>query len=79
MITSEADGRPNIKGRPERRQFLAGLLAIICISVFCGVYSEQRPAYNWDMLAYIAVALVDAGVPLSEVHDITYDFTFLGT
>ncbi len=37
-----------------------------------GAYRATRPAYNWDMAAYIALALLDAGTPASQVHEITY-------
>lgn len=35
-------------------------------------YWANRPAYNWDMLPYIALALLDAGTLPSKVHEITY-------
>jgi hypothetical protein len=48
------------------------LIAVVCVSCFLGVYWAKRPAYNWDMLGYIAVALVDAGTPPSKIRDMTY-------
>jgi hypothetical protein len=52
---------------------LTGLLLAGFFAIFSATYFEQRPEHNWDMIAYIAVALVDAGEPAATVHDKTYD------
>jgi hypothetical protein len=36
------------------------------------VYVAQRPSYAWDMIAYMAIALRDAGTPVARIHDEAY-------
>ncbi len=50
----------------------AGLIVAGLIILFYAVYYSQRPMYNWDMIAYVAVALEDAGEPAEDVHRHTY-------
>ncbi len=54
------------------KRFFVGLTAVILAATFFSIYYAQRPAYNWDMIAYMAVALIDSGVPEAEVHQKTY-------
>jgi hypothetical protein len=56
-------------GRVESR---TGLLIVALLFVFYAAYFAARPAYNWDMVAYVAVALIDQGEPVDRVHDETY-------
>jgi len=55
------------------RRFVVGLITVVAAMTFFAIYYAQRPAYNWDMIAYIAVALMDIGVPAATVHQKTYD------
>ena len=49
-----------------------GLIAAAILAVSYAFYLGQRPSYDWDMLAYMAVALSDAGAPADTVHEKTY-------
>jgi hypothetical protein len=59
--------------RSGRRGARIGLLLAILLSHIYATYFAQRPIYNWDMVAYVAVALIDAGEPAETVHRKTYD------
>ena len=59
--------------RSGRRGARIGLLLAILLSLIYATYFAQRPYYNWDMVAYVAVALIDAGEPAETVHRKTYD------
>jgi hypothetical protein len=59
--------------RPGRRGAWFGLLLAILLSLFYATHFAQHPYYNWDMVAYVAVALIDAGEPAETVHRKTYD------
>jgi hypothetical protein len=37
-------------------------------------YLATRPSYAWDMMAYMAVALHDLGMPLDQTHDAVYGY-----
>src|SRR4249919_1089140 len=42
------------------------------ISVIYATALAQRPLYNWDLIPYVAVALIDAGEPSDGVREKTY-------
>ena len=50
----------------------ATVCAIFYLAFF-GFYLAERPNYNWDMLAYMAVALRMEGASTVRAHDETYD------
>lgn len=62
----DAPGGGRVEGR-------IGLLVVALLSAFYAAYFADRPADNWDMVAYVAVALLDEGVPADRVHEMTYD------
>src|SRR6185295_893009 len=37
------------------------------------IFSYERPSYNWDMLAYMALVVQMEKNDITEVHKITYD------
>jgi hypothetical protein len=51
----------------------AATLCAIAYLAFFSVYLSERPVYDWDVLAYMAVALRIEGVPAARIHDETYD------
>lgn len=69
MTTSLPTSRPGA-GRLEGG---VGLLIVALLSAFYAAYFAARPTYNWDMVAYVAVALLDEGTAADRVHDVTYD------
>ena len=51
---------------------LANIMAF-CFLSFIAVLLVRHPQYNdWDALAYVAVALRDAGMPADQIHSTTY-------
>lgn len=70
---TEAEAQPaSLWGARKHPHLMLWLIVVVCVSSLLGVYWAKNPAYNWDMLGYIAVALVDAGTPTSKIHDMTY-------
>jgi hypothetical protein len=49
----------------------ATVLAVLYMTAFA-TYFANRPSYDWDMLAYMAAALRDEGVPTERIHDEVY-------
>jgi len=56
-----------------RRARLIGLVLAALISGIYATWFAQRPLYNWDMIPYVAVALLDAGQPADSLRETTYD------
>lgn len=50
---------------------VAALLAVLYMALL-GVYIANRPSYDWDMIAYIAVTLEMTGTPSDQLHDKAY-------
>jgi len=48
-----------------------GLAALM--STVYAAWFAQRPLYNWDLIPYVAVALLDAGQPADSVRQKTYE------
>ena len=48
-----------------------GLAALM--SMLYAAWFAQRPLYNWDIIPYVAVALLDAGQPADSVRQKTYE------
>ena len=46
-----------------RRARLIGLVSAALISGIYATWFAQRPLYNWEILPYVAIALLDAGQP----------------
>jgi hypothetical protein len=58
----------------------AATVCAVFYLAFFAFYFAERPSYDWDMLAYIAVALHIEGTPAARIHDETYDILrILGT
>jgi hypothetical protein len=51
----------------------AATVCAVFYLAFFAFYFAERPSYDWDMLAYIAVALHIEGTPAARIHDETYD------
>ena len=56
-----------------RRARLIGLVLAALISGIYATWFAQRPLYNWDMIPYVAIALLDAGQPADTLREKTYD------
>ena len=56
-----------------RRARLIGLVLAALISGIYATWFAQRPLYNWDMIPYVAIALLDAGQPANTLREKTYD------
>ena len=52
---------------------IATCCAVVYLLAIAG-YLATRPAYAWDMMAYMAVALHDLGMPLDQTHDVIYGY-----
>src|SRR5580692_5995221 len=56
-----------------------GLLAILPYLIYflclipIGVFSVKKPAYNWDMLAYMALVIRMEQRDINQIHSMTYD------
>src|SRR5689334_9481928 len=50
-----------------------GLVLAVVMFVFYGAWFASRPLYNWDMIPYVAVALLNAGHPADTVRQKTYE------
>ena len=56
-----------------RRSRLIGLVLAALISGIYATWFAQKPLYNWDMIPYVAIALLDAGQPADTLREKTYD------
>ena len=56
-----------------RRARLIGLVLAALISGIYATWFAQKPLYNWDMIPYVAIALLDAGQPADTLREKTYD------
>jgi hypothetical protein len=56
-----------------RRARLIGLALAALISGIYATWFAQKPLYNWDMIPYVGIALLDAGQPASTLREKTYD------
>jgi len=63
-------GRVQNVSRPTR---LVGLVLAALISGIYATWFAQRPLYNWDMIPYVAIALLDAGQPADTLREKTYE------
>ena len=52
---------------------LIGLVLAALISAIYATWFAQRPLYNWEMIPYVAIALLDAGQPADTLREKTYD------
>jgi hypothetical protein len=57
-------------GAATRRHLGLGVAALLV--VFYAAYYAQRPVYNWDMVPYIAVALIDSGQAVDTAYQAAY-------
>jgi hypothetical protein len=46
---------------------------VALLAIFYAVNFAQRPLYNWDMVAYIAVALIDSGQPADTAYRASHE------
>ena len=69
MATSGAARVRNVS----RRARLIGLVLAALISGIYATWFAQRPLYNWDMIPYVAIALLDAGQPADTLREKAYD------
>jgi hypothetical protein len=56
---------------PVKRSWTALGAVTLIVGLIAGYYAS-RPQYNWDMIAYMAVALIDEGTPVASAHDEVY-------
>src|ERR1700730_5847568 len=50
-----------------------GLVFAALISIIYAAVFAQKPLYNWDLIPYVAVALMDAGQPAETLREKTYE------
>ena len=50
-----------------------GLILAGLMSAFYATWFAQRPLYNWDIIPYVAIALLDAGHPTESLRQKTYE------
>jgi hypothetical protein len=63
-------GPDNASLKPFSMGFLIAVY-FLCL-LFVAVYAYRRPHYNWDMLAYMALASRDDESSVSRIHQIAY-------
>ncbi len=54
------------------RAILPYLIYFLCL-IPIGVFSVKKPAYNWDMLAYMALVIRVEQRDINQIHAMTYD------
>jgi len=70
MTTSNVAPFKSVVAGLSARRFCLALAALISVTYATAL--AQRPLYNWDLVPYVAVALIDAGEPSDGVREKTY-------
>ena len=83
---SKRDSKMTTSRAAEIRSFMrssaAGWIGLVLAALMSTIYAAwfaSRPLYNWDMIPYVAIALLDAGHPADSLRQKTYEIMERGS
>ena len=85
-ICPKRDSKMTTSRAAENRSFMhssaAGWIGLVLAALMSTIYAAwfaSRPLYNWDMIPYVAIALLDAGHPADSLRQKTYEIMERGS